>query len=225
MHEPCRQEIVNSVIQAIKQAQKDYKKGAWTPLCQCPEYLTTSKIFDSLLRLTKKDSLTLESKPSELLEYLDEIPRRGRPRSVPSNARLSGRIDVCLWNVGENRPRAIIEVKRSAETWKQDTKYIDRVSWLLTAKKYRKFQFGILASCIHKETGSDDKLESENKIRNTIKEIQQIINQKLDDQLCSKLEQSDFELLPLKSDYNNAEDCRDWIWRPVVFTIYRKRKR
>jgi len=144
---------------------------------------------------------------------------------MPPGVRLSGRADICLWHIGENRPRAIIEVKRCAEDWIKDQRDIDRIAGLLNAKKYRKFEFGILASCIHKVVKNDNgnKLEGR-KIQNKLGDILQVIEEKLDNygQLGVKLEQSNIEPLPLK--YEDSEDSEDWVWRPVIFKIFHKQE-
>jgi len=225
MRDPTRQRVLGSIDEGIRKAQKDYKEAAWTPLCHGPEYLITVSIFYSLLNLTEKDSLTLEDKPKELLKYLKEKPQRGRPRSVPPGMRLNGRADICLWHIGENRPRAIIEVKRCAEDWINNKKDIDRVAGLLCGKEYRKFEFGILASCIHRVVKNNNGNELERKIHDKLGHVLQVIEEKLDDygQLGVKLERSSIKPLNLKCE--NAGDSENWIWQPVVFKIYHKRNR
>jgi len=224
MRDPTKQQVFDAIDKGIRKAQKDYKDAAWTALCQGPEYLVTVGIFYSLLDLTEKDSLTLENRPTELLKHLKEKPRRGRPRSVP---RGSGRVDICLWHKGEDRPRAIIEVKRCADDWKKHTKDtdIDRIAKLLLDNSARKFEFGILASCIHRVVRNNNRNELKWKINDNLESLRQAIEEKLDGQLSVKLDPSGFEPLPLKDEYPQDEDSDNWIWRPVVFRIYRKRNR
>lgn len=219
-----QQQVVYAIDKGIRKAQADYKDAAWTALCQGPEYLVTVDIFYSLLDLTQKDSLTLENRPTELRKYLKEKPQRGRPRSVP---RGRGRVDICLWHKGEDRPRAIIEVKRCAEDWRKHTEDtdIDRIAKLLLDNSARKFEFGILASCIHRVVRNNNRSELERKTNDNLESLRQAIEEKLDGQLSVKLEPSDFELLPLKDEYPEDENSDNWIWRPVVFRMYRKRNR
>jgi len=222
--DPTECQVLKAIDEGIRNAQEDYKNAAWTPLRQGPEYLITVSIFYSLLDLTKKDSLTLENRPNDLLEYLKWKPRRGRPRSVP---RRSGHVDICLWHKGEDRPRAIIEVKRRAENWIKDTKDtdIDRIANLLCDNSAWKFKFGILASCIHKVVKDHNKNKLKRQINDNLEGLRQDIEEKLNGQLSVKLVPSSFKSLPLKDEYQEGEDVDNWIWRPVVFKIYRKRNR
>jgi hypothetical protein len=224
MRDPTKQQVLDAIDRGIRKAQDDYKDAAWSPLSEGPEYLLTVDIFHSLLSLTKKDSLTLENRPIELLEWLKKRPRPGRPQSVP---RGTGRIDICLWHKGENRPRVPIEVKRCVGDW---TKYardtdIDRIAKLLLAETVHKFEFGILASCIHHVARGTNRNQLEQEINADLKSLRQAIEEKLDARLAIKLEPSDFEPLPLKDKYWEDEHSRNWTWRPVVFRIYHKRAR
>jgi len=220
--DPTECQVLKVIDKGIRRAQEDYKNAAWTSLCQGPEYLITISIFYSLLDLTKKDSLTLENRPNDLLKHLKGKPQRGRPRSVP---RGRGHVDICLWHKDNGRPRAIIEVKRCAEDWVKDKKDtdIDRIVKLLLYKSAWKFKFGILASCIHKVLKNNNRNELEGKINDNLESLRQAIEEKLDSRLSVKLVPSSFKLLPLKDEYPEGEDIDNWIWRPVVFKIYRKR--
>ena len=222
--DPTQQEVISAIDEGIRRAQADYKDAAWTALCGGPEHLITAGIFYSLLRLTHKDSLTLENRPTDLLSHLKRKPRRGRPQSVP---RGSGRVDICLWHRGEDRPRAIIEVKRCVEDWRKQTKDtdIDRIAKLLLYDSAWKLEFGILASCIHRVVRNNNSKEVERRINDDLESIWQAIEERLDPQLSVKLEPSDSEPLPLKDEYPQDEHSDNWIWRPVVFKIYRKRGR
>lgn len=225
MRDPSKQQVLDAIDKGIRKAQKDYKDAAWTALCHGPEYLMTVRIFYSLLGLAKKDSFTLENRPTDLLKWLkEEKSPRVKPRSVP---RGSGRIDICLWHKGKNRPRAIIEVKRRAMDWKKHTRDtdIDRTAELMLNGSVHKFEFGVLASCIHRVLRNNNRNEAERKINDDLQSLEQAIEEKLNSQLGVKLEPSGFKLLPLKRDYREGEGCDDWIWRPIVFTIYRKPNR
>jgi len=224
MRDPTKQQILDAIDRGIRRAQDDYKDAAWTPLCRGPEHLLTVAIFYSLLNLTKKDSLTLENRPTELLDWLKRRPRPGRPRSVP---RGTGRIDICLWHKGEDRPRVIIEAKRRVGDWRKYTKDtdIDRIAQLLLANTVHKFEFGILASCVHRVVGDSNRNQLERKINANLKSLRQAIKEQLDSRLGVELEPSGFEPLLLKHKYPEDEHSRDWVWRPVVFRIYRKRTR
>lgn len=221
MRDPTQEEVLSAVIRGIRRAQDDYKKAAWTALCQGPEHLITANIFYSLAELTKQDCLTLETSLSAIRSYLEAKPGRGRP---PASLRGTGRVDICLWHKDENRPRAVIEVKRWAEAWtaRASDKEIDRMSRLLLDDCAHKLGFGILASCIHRAVKSDNEAEVRRDINDAVTSLRQVIEDKLDGRLGVKLERSDLCLLPLKEEYPEDPDSEDWFWRPVVFKIHRK---
>jgi len=62
-------------------------------------------------------------------------------------------------------------------------------------------------------------------INDNLEGLRQDIEEKLNGQLSVKLVPSSFKSLPLKDEYQEGEDVDNWIWRPVVFKIYRKRNR
>lgn len=223
MRDPGLPEVLKAIDIGIRNAQENYKDAAWTPLLYCPEYLMTVYVFNSLLSLTRKDSLTLESEPDDLLiNYLGKEPRRGRPKRVP---RGNGRVDICLWHLGEDRPRAIIEVKRCAKQWINNNDDIKRIVSLLHEPTVRKIEFGVLASCIHMLVRNNNETAAQKNIKNKLREIQQSIEANLDGRLAVKLEPSGYIPLQLKDEYPEDDTNENWIWRPVVFKIYRKRNR
>ncbi len=224
MHDPTQQQVLDAIDEGIRRTQHDYKNAALTAVCEGPEYLITAGIFYSLLDLTERDSLTLENQPIDLLQWLKKNPQPGRPRSVP---RGTGRVDICLWHKGENRPRAIIEVKRRVEYWIKHAKDtdVDRIARLLLHNSVHKFEFGILASCIHRVVRNNDMEKSERKINAKLESLGRVIEEKLDNRLSVRLEPSNFEPLLFKDEYPEGEDSDNLIWRPVVFRIYRKRSR
>ena len=226
MRNPTSQEVVDSIIQGIKNAQRDYKKAAWTPICEGPEYLITINIFCSLWRLTKRANLTLEAGRGMILNYLnmkDQNKAHSSKRPPSEDNMRRRRSDILLWDVNKDIPRAIIEVKRRAEDWIKDPSDIKRVAGLLNEKKYRKLEFGILASCIHRVVSNDNRNELEGDIHDKLRDILQVIKEKLDDygQLGVKLEPSNIKPLNLKCE--DAEDSSNWVWQPVVFKIYHRR--
>jgi len=220
MRDASQQRVLNAIDRGIRDAQEDYKKAAWTPLCDGPEHLITASIFYSLAELTKENSLTLETRVADVRAYLKGKPRAGRPPAVP---RGTGRVDLCLWHKDEDRPRAIVEVKRRAESWTEQPtdSDIDRIAKLLLLRCPRKLGFGVLASCIHREiVGSREK--AENKINDTLASLQETIQAKVGAQLIVRPEQSRFARLPLREEYPEDPHSKDWLWRPVVFIIHRR---
>lgn len=221
MRDPTQQEVIDAIHEGIRRAQHDYERAAWTPLCQGPEHLITANIFYSLAELTTKDCLTLETTVNDIRSYLKAKPRRGRP---PAALRGTGRVDICLWHKGADRPRAVVEVKRRVEEWTAwaSDKQIDRISGLLVDNCAHELGFGILASCIHRVVHSDTKDKVERDIKDALTSLRQIIEEKLDGRLGVRLERSGFYGLPLKEQYPKDPYSDDWLWRPVVFTIYRR---
>ena len=138
MIKPSPDEVIVSINQGIRNAEKYYKKASGIPFWDGPEYLITVCIFQSILRLAKRDCLTLEIKPTEIENYIPN--RKGRPFNKPKseNARTEGRCDIILWIADNNIARAIIEVKRYAGQCHED---IDRVIYLIG----KGFEFGALA--------------------------------------------------------------------------------
>jgi hypothetical protein len=226
MSNPTIKCVINSIDGAILKAQDTYKNVAWLPLHYGPEYFLTTTIFYSLVDLTQRDSLTLESKPYELYGFLQlKNPTRGRPPKVPEGARLEGCVDICLWKIGEDIPRAMIEVKRCATDWVRDPCDITRVAHSTSEVKGRRsFEFGILASCLHEKEINNDKNKAEEIIKEKLEEVSQAVRSEVKkvgkDKLVAMLKQSITYPLPLKDDYGS--DSENWIWRPVIFEICRK---
>lgn len=217
MSDPTWADISKKIDEGILNAQADYKRATWTPLLYGPEYLIIVSIFKSLLELA---SLSLEENPKALLEmYQEKPPRRGRPRIVP---RDNGRVDICLWCKEKDRPRAIIEVKRCAEDWNNNTSDIIRLAKLLL--KYRWLDFGVLASCLHKEIKNDNEIEAKRDIKRALSDLRKTIKANLDGRLsftlvsCSPLE------LFLKKEYPEDNEVKDWYWQPVICKIHGKRR-
>ena len=224
MRNPTQQEVVDAIDRGIRRAQADYKKAAWTALCQGPEHLMTANVFYALAKLTEENCLTLETRVTDVRRYLKGMPQPGRPPSVP---RGTGRVDICLWHKDKNRPRAIIEVKRRADAWREQTRPtdIDRIARLLLIRSPRKLGFGILASCIHRVETSNNRDELKRRIDSELDSLLQTIEAELDAQLGVRLEPSRTVRLPLKDEDPEDPESENWLWRPVVFTIYRKRNR
>lgn len=62
-----------------------------------------------------KSLLTLEQRFADIIDFSGRQPGRGRPTDAARRlaAKMSGRVDMVLWNV-DGTPRAMIEVKRDA---------------------------------------------------------------------------------------------------------------
>ena len=215
MHDPSRDEVIDSIQQGIMQSQTDYRKAAWLPICQGPEYLMTVYIFKSLLKLTRGDSLTLEVKPKVILDYLKAKKPPGRK---PKSARLDGRGDICLWLVGTDKPRAIIEVKKYASQCHKD---LDRVTHLLN----RGLEFGILASCIQERVKNSTNANMKKRIRDSRQSIYEAIREQLNSKSSLAVELVRYKIEPLTFGGDTPDVNEDWLWCPVIFTIYRKRNR
>lgn len=208
---PSQKEVLNSIEKGIRNAMGDYKKAAGIPLCHGPEYLITVYIFQSILGITKRDSLTLEVKPEVMLEYLGEGRRPGRK---PKSARIGGRGDIYLWHVGTNRPRAIIEVKKDA---RQSPKDLKRVTHLVLSG----FEFAVLASCMQKEVKNDNENEVKKDICDNRKCLYEEIKKQINSNGSLDVELVEYEIETLTFEGEKPEENEDWVWCPVCFKIYK----
>jgi len=205
------EEVIEAVINGIDKAQSDYRKAAWTALCECPEYFITTSIFYALSKIGK--DLTLESRPKDLQKWLNEKNPVGRPKSVE---KLEGHIDICIWDTEKNRPRVPIEVKKRADLWKTTTgtTQIRRVVGLLCSKGRERFTFGLLASCIHTITKED--------IRTTCNSVEDFVSETVKHKDAEgKLEVNLVPSEPKRLKLKVPEDpeSQNYWWQPVVFEI------
>lgn len=221
MSAPSWDEIKAQIEQGILEAQRQYKRGTWEPLCYCPEYFITSNIFQHLLKLDI--GMSLENSPEELLNAYQQgsiSPHRSVPRG-------EGRADIFIWRGNPDSPRAIVEVKRCALDWKNQSPVSDssRISGLL--EKYEGLEFGVLAGCIHEAMNSrnTNKAKVGEKIEATFEDIHKAIkksvsNRQLVTPLCSTIRP-----LLLKKYDPKDEWLDDWYWTPVIFKISRRKLR
>ena len=137
----------------------------------------------------------------------------GRPRYVE---KPKGHIDICIWDT-ENRPRVPIEVKRQADLWENTTgtNQIHRIVDLLCSKGRERFNFGILASCIHKKT-EEDASTTCNRVKDFVRET--VKNHKdAEGKLEVNLVLSKPRLLKLQVPEDS--ETQNYWWQPVVFKI------
>lgn len=209
MHDPTQQEVRASILKGIIKAERDYRKGTTWMLHQAPEYFMTVNIYQSLLKLTKTSSLTLEDKPKRIIQI---IKNRHLPGRKPSNARLGGRCDLVLFylNTDEDKPRALIEVKRNAEDCIED---LNRVARL----KSEGLEFCVLASCLFEEIKNDEAENAKDKLRTRRRDIHQ--------EILEVLAKHNLSLILSRSkikdvSYEMSEgDVQKWVWSPVCFVI------
>jgi hypothetical protein len=198
-----KNQIIEAIIEGVKEAQDSYNKAASSPLFTAPEYFMDVHIFQSIFKLTLADSLTLQHNNRDLLKS-NSI--RGRKiKELPQGSK----IDIILWYSNQGKIRSFIEVKRQASFCKRDLR---RICYMLKNNG----QFGVLISGIY-QSYNPSKPESLQKARRKLNNKLQIIenNTKASDNgLKVELIKHDIAKIPLES-----ENDKCWIWRPVCFVV------
>lgn len=215
MLKPSPEEVLISINQGIRNAEKSYETASGVPLWDGPEYLMTAYIFQSILKLAKRNCLTLELKPKIVEKYTPK--RKGRPFNKPKSesARTEGRCDIILWIVDTNITRAIIEVKRYAEQCPED---IDRVIYLLT----KGLEFGVLASLLYSEVKNGNTDLAKKKILKKLDRLSDEIKKEVNSKGKFDTELVRGNIKPRELDGDKLGEKKTWLWCPVCFKIYCK---
>lgn len=213
MSNPYPQEVIDSIGKGIRKAQMEYQKAAGIPLCHGPEYLITVGIFQSILKLTKGGSLTLEVNLQEMLKYLK---RSRRPTRKSHSAPSKERGDIFFWYVGTNKLRAIIEVKKYAQDCHKDLKRVIRLLG-------KGLEFAVLASCMQKKIKNDNENEVKERIRNNRQRLYQKIKKQVNSNSSLEVELVKYKITTLTFEDEKPGDKENWVWCPVIFKIYFKK--
>ena len=215
MEKPSRQEIVDSIYQGIVTAQEEYFKGSRGLICWVHEYMITSSIYHSLLRLPAiDDTLGLEERASDVEEY-----RRDRRGCKPACVCGLSRCDLVLWHAKKDGPRAVIEVKRWAEDCASD---IPRLEYFVS--NVPSVEFCITASCLSEKVQSNSG-NTERVLRNRVKLLHTIIQNcvvrsGINVSLVSALSNILHVKIPVY--YRKTAREEEWVWCPVIFKVYRR---
>lgn len=216
MRDPNRQEVLDSIIQGISKAQEDYKKAFMSHICSsyAPEYLMTVYIFRAILELKDKCDytygLSLEEPVHDLARSLGI---RGR---YPKNARVYGYCDLSLRDVNNDKPRAMIEVKKCAWDYAED---LGRLEYFVE----QGLEFGVFASCWFEEVKGNNCEEAEDRLQKEIRCIHEHIRKDIGRPGCNLVIEraiSTVESLLLEGD--TPDQNEKWKWCPVCFVICHK---
>lgn len=216
MGDPTRSEVINSVSQGIRKAQEDYKEAYMSDICSsyAPEYLMTVYIFQSILELKRKCNCTygisLEEPVYELAKSLGARPR------YPEGARVYGYCDLLLRAINDDKPRAVIEVKKYAWDYWGD---LERLAYLVE----KGLEFGVFASCWFEEVKDNNRKEAEDRLKEEIQCIHEHIRNDISkrySRLFIEREPGNIERLVLEGETLGQKE--ELMWCPVCFVVYRK---
>ena len=165
--------IVTATLSGIKKSHRQYEKwsgGFW--LWNAPEYLITVNVANKIAEIGGPQFITLENGSRSMIE---EAGARGRGR-LPKDIREKGKVDILLW-YGNDKPRAIIELKNFIYDYKQYEKDIKRIKESLKLNTNQSsLQFGLLGYCDSaydgKQKSASQKIKDKKiRIENRIKDI------------------------------------------------------
>ena len=218
MRDPTRQEVISSILQGIGNAQRDYKKAYESHINSefAPEYLMTIYIFQSILELKEERchcayGISLEEPVYDLARALKV---RGR---YSNHGRVYGDCDLSLRSINDDKPLAVIEVKKNLRNYWGD---IARLSYLVE----KGLEFGIFASYWSEEIKDSFSREVKGRIENRIGSILSSVKKDV-----AELGYDHYIDLvgPIKTLQFAAEkpgQKEKWKWCPVCFIIYNKKK-
>jgi hypothetical protein len=213
MQSPSQQEVIDSVQQGIRKAQRNYKKASESLLCWGPEYLITTNIFQSLLRLPRMDNcLCLEEQARELEKYCRNRRSGRKPRVVDGRTRC----DLVLWHVSKDEPIAVIEVKRWAKDCSNDLKRLVRLV-------SQGLKFAVAASCLFEEVRNISKRDAESKLRELLSNLCRRMGQEISESgvgIRFAPKSPRVNMLSIQDEMGNRQK---WVWCPVCFVIYHKK--
>ncbi len=159
--------IIESTLDGIDESIKFYQEwsgGEW--LWNAPEYFITVKIAENIAKINGAKYITLEDN----VKYVLDLAQQKGKGQASEKARANGRSDIVLW-YGNEKPRAIVEVKNAVFRIKNILEDIERIQDVL--EKFT-LQFGLIAFYMdrHYEKGNANQKVEENihKIFEEIKE-------------------------------------------------------
>jgi hypothetical protein len=166
--------IVKATLSGIKKSQIQYEKwsgGFW--LWNAPEYLITMNVANKISEIAGPKYITLEYGSKSTIK---DAGARGKGR-LPKDVREKGRVDILLW-WGNDKPRAVIEIKNYIYDIKQYDKDIKRIRELLKLNSDQSsLQFALFCFCDSADDGVqksakqkiiDKKVNIKNKIINIL---------------------------------------------------------
>ncbi len=158
--------IIKATLAGIKKSQKQYETwsgGSW--LWEAPEYLITINVANKISDLVGSKYITLENNTKSAISDAGSLGKGRLPRDL----RERGKVDILLW-WGNNKPRAVIEIKNFIYDKNQYEKDIKRIKELLKRNSSESsLQFGLLGFCDSADEGSQK--SANEKINDKIKTI------------------------------------------------------
>ena len=158
--------IIKATLTGIKKSQEQYEiwsGGSW--LWEAPEYFITFNVANKISDLVGSKYITLENNTKSTISVAGCLGKGRLSRDL----RERGRVDILLW-WGNNKPRAVIELKNFIYVKNQYEKDIKRIKELLKRNSSASsLQFGILGFCDSADNGSQK--SAKEKINDKIKII------------------------------------------------------
>lgn len=143
-------QIIEATLSGIKKSQQQYEKwsgGFW--LWNAPEYFVTTNVANEISKINGPKFITLENGSTAMIK---EAGARGRGR-LSKDIREKGKVDILLW-WGNDRPRAIIEIKNYIYSATQYERDIKRIKALLKLNSSQSsLQFALFAYCDSADNG------------------------------------------------------------------------
>ena len=218
MRDPKRSEVISAVNEGIRKAQENYTRAYMSHISStyAPEYLMTVYIFQSILELKEKCDCTYGlSLEQPVYEVVRSLGVRGR---YAADARVYGDCDLLVKSI-EDKPMAVIEVKKYAWDYPQD---LPRLSYLVS----KGLEFSIFASSWYEPIKGNDCKDADHRLNEEIQCIYEHIKEDLMRRyngLIVERELSSIGTLVLEGQTSSQK--KKWRWCPVCFAIRRKRRR
>jgi len=218
MRDPKLSEVVSAVNEGIRNAQEDYARAYMSHISSsyAPEYLMTVYIFQSILKLKEKcDCAYGVSLEQPVYEVVRSLGVRGR---YAEEARVYGHCDLLIKNI-EDKPMAVIEVKKYAWDYPQDLR---RLLYLVD----KGLEVGIFASCWYEEVKGNDPKDAEYRLNEEVQciyeHIKEDVMRRYDGLIVGK-ELGRVDTLRLEGETSSQK--KEWRWCPICFIIRCERRR
>lgn len=203
--------VLNAIENGMVVAQQRYCDASGTFFNNCSEYYFRAIVFDFLLKETGSDTLTLETKYTELAESVKNTPWG---RVIKDN--IDGtRCDIACWDSQSYQPMAFIEIKKSAKVYKTDITRLYRATKGTEA-------IGIFGGLIKKRYTTKckgDLQKTKHYLNQQSKTLESDISQHLSNlnkNYSVELHHPKGVFLTLRAPYQHKES---WAYRPVCFVI------
>lgn len=218
MRDPEQEEVLDSIVKGIQNAQRDYEKAYKSDIVTpeyTPQYLTTVYIFQSIFKLKRKRQckssngygIALEQRLRKTVTGPLKVELKVDKRKLDKEVPLRSKCDLLLLDINDD-PRAVVEVNENLDDYRKDSR---RLAFLV---KYG-LKFGVFASCRFEEIKDNEREEeTDARLEKTIEDV----GKSVDDHLTAlgyrlhvESERANIYLL--------RQGEKKWKWRPVCFVI------